>query len=165
MIPLFVYYALLGARALDEVVHRRWGRRHLVSLPFLLVTLITYAARYSTLPFGPIDSGVERPQSTELFSFVRQQTGPGDVVLFAKPRAFALYTGRRASAPYYPSDPCALWTYMREIGATYVVTGPSSRDVESVNLAAFVERYRDSLREVMRNREFAVLGVVRNPCP
>ncbi len=164
VIPLFAYYAILGARALDDVVHRRWGWRHLVSLPFLVVTLVTYAARYSTVPFGPIDSGVERPQSTELFSFVRQQTGPGDVVLFAKPRALALYTGRRASAPFNASDPCALWTYMREIGATYVVTGRSDRYFEAARLAAFVERYRDSFREVMRNREFAVLRVVRNPC-
>ena len=165
MIPFFVYYALAGARALDESLQRRWGRRHVATLAFLTVTLLTYVARYSTLPLGPIDSGVERPEGIELFSFVRQKTAPQDIILFSKPRVLALYTGRRASAPYYPSDPCALWTYLRQIGATYVVTGPTGPYMESEKLAAFVAHYPDSFREMMRNREFAVLRVVHDLCP
>jgi len=165
VIPFFVYYALAGARALDEALQRRWGRRHVATLAFLTVTLLTYVARYSTLPLGPIDSGVERPEGIELFSFVRQKTAPQDIILFSKPRVLALYTGRRASAPYYPSDPCALWTYLRQIGATYVVTGPTGPYMESEKLAAFVAHYPDSFREMMRNREFAVLRVVHDLCP
>ncbi|MBI4420549.1 MAG: hypothetical protein HY560_06955 [Gemmatimonadetes bacterium] len=164
VIPFFMFYALLGARAIDENIGRRWKQRHLAFAAVVGISLLSYVARYSTLEFGPIGSGVERPESAELFAFVRQETGPEDVVLFSKPRALALYTGRRASVPHYPSDPCALWAYIREIGATYVITGPTGSHIQSLRLAAFVERFRDGFQEVMRNRDFAVLRVARNPC-
>lgn len=69
--------------------------------------------------------------SMYIFEYVRTATEPDDVFVFSKPRALALFTGRPASAPFSPADPCRLWGYLREIGASYVVTGPHEPTVDA----------------------------------
>ena len=81
-----------------------------------------------------------------------------------KPRALGLYTGRQASAPFNPADPCLLWRYVAEIGASYIVTGPDEPDFDVAYLHRFVDQYRGDLRLLWHNGEVAVYRVERNPC-
>ncbi len=69
-----------------------------------------------------------RKKSLELFSFIRTHTTPNDVFIFRKPRAFALFTGRRASI--YPNADTAVvfCSYIKAIGATYLITAPALDD-------------------------------------
>jgi len=166
VVPFFFAYGLAGARAIDGRLERRLGVRHLVFTAFLAAVTLSYAARYTTLQFGPFPHGVATAESGELFHLVKTSTTPGDVFLFSKPRALALFTGRRASAPFIAADPCDLWRYMKEIGVSYVVTGPESDPFNrgAVYLRRFVSRFADDFTLVMSNREVAVYRVARDPC-
>ena len=147
-------------------MERRIGRRRIVLGGFLAAVLMSYAGRYSTLGFGPLDEGIANRESVELFEFVKASTAPGDVFLFSRPRALALYTGRSASAPYRPTDPCQLWQYLSEIRASYLITGPASDpfNADAEYLRQFVSRFRGDFREMMANRDLAVYRIERNPC-
>jgi hypothetical protein len=57
---------------------------------------------------------------------VQEQTDARAVFLFQKPRAFALYTGRRALAHHQADDKQRLGRVLRNHGATHVVVYHSS---------------------------------------
>lgn len=167
VLPFYFYFCLLGVRWLDAAAARRGMPRHAALAVFLAAVLVSYGARYSTLDFGPLPEGIAKKESTELFEFVAAATGPQDVLVFSKPRALALMTGRRVSGPYSPADPCDLWRYMREIGATHVVTGPEPDpfNEDAAYLRQFVARFDRDLQPVMANADVAVYRIERNPCP
>src|SRR6266511_849781 len=160
LLPFYLYSCLLVIRGLEAAL----GPRRHVPLAFLAIVALVYGARYSTLRYGPLADGVAAPESVELFRFVQQDTSPQDIFVFSKPRALALFTGRRASAPFTTDDPCRLWRYLTEIGATYVITGPDGLSQEAVFLERFVSRYPRAFVRVMGNRMLAVYRIVSDPC-
>ncbi|HEV8303589.1 MAG TPA: hypothetical protein VGQ25_01395 [Gemmatimonadales bacterium] len=164
VIPFYLLYCLRGTRDLDETVARRWGRKHLVLAGLSAAAAVTYAAQYSRVQFGGFPTGVARPENVAFFDFVKTATDSNAVFVFSKPRALALYTGRKASAPFDPADPCLLWRYFAEIGASYVVTGPDQPEFDVAYLHRFVDQYPDDLRPLWRNGEVAVYRIERNPC-
>lgn len=164
VIPFYFAYCLYGIQAADSAIERRWGRRRVCLLAFLGAVGVIYVSRYSTLPTGRFPRGVADEHSAQLFEFVRTATAPSDVFIFSKPRALSLFTGRRASAAFSPADRCALWQYMREIEATYVVTGPGALNPDVVYLQRFVEEFQPNFRLVLRNPDVAVYRVQRDSC-
>jgi 4-amino-4-deoxy-L-arabinose transferase-like glycosyltransferase len=167
VVPFYFCYCLLGVRWIDTAAGGRWAARNAVLGVFLVALLVSYAGRYSTLQFGPLPEGIAKKESRELFEFVGTATDPDDVLVFSKPRALALMTGRRVSGAYRPVEPCQLWQYMREIGASYVVTGPDQDpfNEDAVYLRRFVAQFGGDLRRVMANRDLAVYRIERDPCP
>ena len=105
--------------------------------------------------------------ATILFEFVRASTRSQDVLVFSKPRALALMTGRRVSGPYNPANPCEMWKYVSRIEAGYIITGPDPDpfNEEAAYLREFVARFEPDLRRVMVNSSLAVYRIERNPCP
>jgi hypothetical protein len=167
IVPFYFCYCLLGVRWVDAAAERRWNARNAVLAVFLVVVLVSYSGRYSTEQFGPLPEGIAKKESKELFEFVITATGPNDVLVFSRPRVLALMTGRKVSGGYSPVDPCRLWQYMSDIGASYVITGPA-RDPfneDAVYLRQFVADFDDDLRRVMANQDLAVYHIERNPCP
>jgi hypothetical protein len=164
VIPFYFGCLLLGIRSMDSAIAKRSRRKYASLVASLVVIGATYAGRYSTLPSGRFTEGIADDQSVEMFNYVRTATAPTDVFVFSKPRALSLYTGRSASAPFSPSDPCALWQYIREIDASYVVTGPGALNSDVVDLQRFVEKFRPNFRLALENQDLAVYRVERNPC-
>jgi 4-amino-4-deoxy-L-arabinose transferase-like glycosyltransferase len=167
LIPVLPFYfgcCLLGIAGVDAALEKYWGRKHACLLTSIAVVGVIYVSHYSILPSGSISPGIADAQSVQLFDFVRTATAPRDVFVFNKPRALALFTGRRASAPFSPADPCALWQYIREIDATYIVTGPVADDSGVIYLQGFVEKFRPNLQVVLRTRDLAVYRIASEPC-
>ena len=98
------------------------------SLALLLFSLLSFGAAYSAADFGPLKGGIETPAARELFEFVRTHTEPADVCVFFKPRALALYTGRRSSAFPLGRDEEELWQYADSIGAKFIIVRLDSAD-------------------------------------
>ncbi len=164
VVPFYVLYLLLGARVLDAVAHRRWGKRNTILAGLVAAVAVTYAGQYSTAQFGRFPTGVGRPESVAFFEFIKEGTDSNAVFVFSKPRALAFFTGRRASAPFSPADPCLLWRYMAEIGASYVVTGPDEPYFDVAYLHRFVDQYREDLPLVWQSKDVAVYRIKRNSC-
>jgi hypothetical protein len=163
VIPIYLACCLLGASSIDRVMAGRWGARHLALGVLIAVIGVTYAARYTTLPMTRVPGGIAKRESTELFDFVKTSTQPDDVIVFSRPRALALFTGRTVTPPPRAGDPCRLWSYMRSVRATYVVTGPGAANEEAVSLARFVGEYAANLHELMHNADVAVYRVDSAP--
>lgn len=127
-------------------------------LALLLFSLCSFAAAYAATDFGPFRSGIQTRPATELFEFVRMQTRPDDVCLFFKPRALALYTGRRSSAYPLGTDEHEFWRYAGSIGAKLIIVRQDAaqrtdEDQTAEMAAPFAAR---DIEEVFRNSMFRV---------
>lgn len=56
-----------------------------------------------------------------MFNYVRQNTPADSVIIFEKPRALGLLAQRKSSIWPVTNDPERIWSYLRQIGATYAV--------------------------------------------
>lgn len=125
IIPIYLHYACLGALELRTLrIGRGWRYA-----PLMLVGVIalSYAFKYTTIDYGPLQEGISKEESRELFQYIREHTEGSDVIIFRKPRALALITGRRTAVypmpPYASSGGEEAWEYFHHIGARYFVAG------------------------------------------
>jgi hypothetical protein len=163
VIPIYLACFVLGVTAVDETIARRWGRLHIVPGLLLAAVAVTYIARYSTLPFGHLQEGIAKPESVELFDFVKASTRRDDVLVFSRPRALSLFSERTVTPPSRSADPCGFWRYIQRVGANYLVTGPGMANEEAKYLAYFVRDFARNLRQVMQNADVAVYRVESAP--
>lgn len=153
LLPLYAAYVLHGIHGAAAVCPRA------VVLPagvgLTAAVLASYAGQYTRMEFGSLHEGVGKAETVELFEYVRGHTTDDEVFVFQKPRALALFTGRKASALHTPASDDELWAYLDRVHAGYVIVSPLFADNYRL-LRPFVERNADRLREVYENRDFAV---------
>lgn len=165
VLPLYVYY---GLRGLDHRwIASRAGLRRAVAAILAVAIGLTYAGRLAGLPRGPLAEGVAKRQSLELFDYLRNSTSKDDVIVFIKPRAMALFTGRKASV-YHRAEDQALWDYFRQIRASRLVVVENDHAMAGAEtpemldfLRKFVQRNNKRLERVFRNSDFSVYRFVR----
>jgi hypothetical protein len=124
ILPLFFLWVAEGLHRLESTSLRRLEKPTAATLT--LAVLLSYAGWFSRTDTGPIHEGVSAPEAVALFDWVQKNTNEGDVFLFQKPRAFALYTGRHALAHHSTDDHRHLAQILRIHGATHVVIHHSS---------------------------------------
>ncbi|MGI8551664.1 MAG: ArnT family glycosyltransferase [Dehalococcoidia bacterium] len=159
VVPLYLYYALIGVKALAG-----WHPPRLEPFAVLILLLVvagTYAGWYTTADFGAMTSGVDTPTTTELFHYVNADTRSDSVFIFYDPRTLALYTDRQASI-YHPTSDDNLWRYIREIGASYIIVGRIFPEDQTV-LHPFVTRSQQYLTLTYTNRDFDVFRITDRP--
>jgi hypothetical protein len=122
LLPILPLFFLWAAEGLHRLASTSLGRLEKPAAAVLsLSVLLSYAGWYSRMELGPIRNGVRSPEAVALFDWVHRQTDGRDLFLFPKPRAFALYTGRRALAHHAADDPQRLWHTLHKHGVTHVV--------------------------------------------
>jgi hypothetical protein len=165
IVPLYILYAVLGAQQVSAMPATPVLRYTAVAAAAVIT--LSYVAKFSTMEYGRLSSGVGTPESKELFQFVRQQTEPDSVIIFRKPRALALFSDRKASVYPKPSPPIsswddAAWKYFRDIDARYLILAASwhadgaSERRENEWITQFVERYSERCERIFANRDFTV---------
>src|SRR5262249_51023732 len=149
-----------------QAVSRREEVKSRVFMVMVTVILAIYVAQYTKLDFRPIREGIGKRETRQLFDYLKTNTSEGDVFIFRKPRAMALYTGRKTAAAHQPRDDQELWSYFSQIKAAYLVLGPEDLDHDYYTyFKRFVGRYPDQLREVYANTDFTVYRITGKPGP
>ena len=156
ILPIVIALALAGAHLI--ATHLPHRQRYI--LPAALVLTVYYAALF--VRNTPNDEAATCEACMEMFVYVRTQTAPDTVIVFAKPRAMALLGGRASWRPAqrYTSD--ELTHKLGKMGANVVVVGtPGSNFAEKYPAVPSVtERIRDSGAEILfRNSMFEVVRI------
>lgn len=160
VVPFYIFYSLLGLKALPS--HK--GQRRVAITAVAVAVLMTYLSGYSAHNFREIPNGVTRPEAGEFFDYIKQKTGERDVIIFTKPRALALFTGRQTS--FYPMllDDKGIWKYFGRINATHIVLGPEGVEpYDQAFLSKFLDRYKGYVREEYSNAAFKVYRITGMP--
>jgi hypothetical protein len=152
-------------------LERPWFAAHGRKVAWLAPALATAAlvscvARFSALDLGPIEEGPHRSESMAMFEYIADHTAGDDVIVFAKPRALALFTGRRAAIFHRTDDDRRLWYFFDRIHATYIVAFANDRplaDDEERSMAEFLRDFIDRngprLESVYANADFRVYKI------
>lgn len=157
VVPFYIFYSLQGIRLLAE--QRPFRTVALGGLAAAVV--LTYAFGYSVYSFKEMPNGISSKEAVEFLGYINRNTAPNDVVIFGKPRALSLYTGRKSS--FYPvvrDDDQAIWNYFRKINATYIVSGPLGIEPsEDEFLTGFLSRNLSHVHEEYANAVFKVYRI------
>lgn len=154
VLPAYCLYVVEGACRLHE--RRAGAGKWLWALGAVVV--LAYAGRYTRLDWGRLRVGIGTEATQGLFRYVGTELPPDAVVVFRKPRALALFTGRRATMYHPPERGRDLWAWLREAGVTHVVTGRNF-DLDREVLIPFVRAGADRLERVWGNETFDVYRV------
>jgi hypothetical protein len=112
------------------------------------------------VPLRRPPEGVGTPDAVALWSAVDRITAPGDLVLFQKPRALALFASRRASGVHDTRSNEETQSYIREVGARYAILGPDDKVfLHQDRIRRLIEAEPDQFEAVYANREFTLYRI------
>ena len=162
--PLYLFYAFLGLR--HPWLARRVRFQQAIAGVLALAIAVTYGMRLSALDRSPLAEGIAKRESQELFENVRELTQPGDLVVFVKPRAMALFTGRKSMSYHQAQRDEDLWTSLQQHGAKWLVVVdndealvPDQDRAKMQYLRQFVRRNPARLTPVYRNADFSLYAI------
>lgn len=141
ILPLWLLYAGLG---FEHLLTRL--RRHAPALAQGVAVatagglLLIYGVRAAKIiaADGPAPDGPYTASAQELFEFVRARTPADATLVFFKPRALALYTGRCALAPA-PQSPPGVAAQLDRVGVQYAVATVDATLPNAGSLVALVK--------------------------
>ena len=153
LLPILPLYFVYGLEGFKRII-KPFGTlsRPAIIIVLLLFCGVTYAGEFRKEARQPAEANVYDPAAQELFSFLRAQTQPSEILIFPKPRSLALFTNRPV-ASFGPGEaPEDSANFMRSLHATILVSpesGPPS-------WGSFLATYRSQLIEVFHNSEYQV---------
>ncbi len=157
LLPLILFYAVVGFRRAERRVGR-FGR--VLAVVAAVACAAQYSARFAAFDYGPLREGVEEPRARAFLASVRQHTSAEGLILFGKPRALALLTGRRSAEPCRELTDADCWMRIRRLGATRIGMGPFN---DEHRVKALVERSRSQLEPLYTNGRYALYRIRIQP--
>ena len=150
VMPFLVRYMIIGLGML-RIDNAR--TRNMIAVAFGLLVLVQYlppiakmAARSTVVIEGP-----QEKESVEAFTFIKSNTPENAVIVFRKPRALALYTGRTCWANEQTEDYNFLENRFNSIKARYILVNSS---VSDETIKDYIAVNKDKVRPVWENTKF-----------
>ncbi len=183
--PLFIYYLFIGISSFGLLKKRK--STGVVTVAFIVLICVYYgmgawahsgytkkeikktsSTRKITNTITMRGEGPYKKESLELFDYIRKNTDDEDLIMFFKPRALYLYTGRRSSTYYTSMERWKLYEYrdyMHLVGATVLIECHFPEDNSGYSpddfIAILEEKYTDGIRKVYFNPDFTVYRINR----
>jgi hypothetical protein len=155
MVPLgflFVYYTAIGLQAINlRNIFPRFKKLQWLSVPVLALFipgLVQIAANRGKLPDGP-----QTKSAMEMFSYLDKNIPKQAVIVFAKPRALALYAGCTAMADPFTTDPTKIYLQMLDSRAEYLLI---HNNLTSPHIQRFTGMVHDRIVKQYQNRDFTL---------
>ncbi len=157
------YYLFNGV--LQGLAALNTRRRYQIGGAVLLALLAAGLPQLSAARFTTYTSGPETPYAQALFAAIRQNTSPADKLVFFKPRAMALYTGRACSGFDRFSSDEQLEAWLAELQPQYLV---AERVLSEYTLAdgrfyleEYANRHAGQFELVYENADFKLFRVLK----
>jgi 4-amino-4-deoxy-L-arabinose transferase-like glycosyltransferase len=153
VLPIYLTYVMLGITGAVERGKARKTRALFVGVAVCVA--ISYFGGLRERPWQASLANVNDASAQELFTFLRSQTQPSDLLLFSKPRSIALFSGR-ATASLGAEEPTnESVRFLRENDVRFVIE--AAWNPASYRRLLFEDGAQFS--EVFRNRDFRVFRV------
>jgi hypothetical protein len=123
LLPIIPVYFLFIVEGLSVILTRlNRSVSFINAILIILAGLISwsYISSYQGVFPRPV-SAMEQTSTQELFSYVKKETAPDDVIVFFKPRVLALYTGRSSVAIAAPGKEIDPLDRMRQFGVDWII--------------------------------------------
>jgi hypothetical protein len=121
VLPLYFAYGFEGLHRICTAAGRLGQPAILCSV--MLLAGGSYAGEFKEESKRPAEPNVADRDAQEMFSFLRNETQKSEVVIFAKPRILALFTGRNTASLSFDESAKDSASFMRNVNATIMVQG------------------------------------------
>jgi hypothetical protein len=119
MLPLYFAFGIEGLAAFGKRFNPPTPRS-LIALSLALIG-VAYLGAYHWKTQQPHLGDVQDPEAQQLFSYLRNNTRPGDLLVFQKPRTLALFTNR-STTMLAPGEPAAAaQSFFAAVNAKFLV--------------------------------------------
>jgi hypothetical protein len=157
LLPILPLYLACGLQEFARIVNPLGRLSRTVSFVLLLLFVsATYAGGERRLSYRPLEPNVRDAAAQELFSFLRANTQPSEVLVFPKPRILALFTSRPVAMLAPDESPEEAYRFVKSIHATVLVTATWSQSPGK----AFLEINKSRLREIFHNSEYQAYRIL-----
>jgi 4-amino-4-deoxy-L-arabinose transferase-like glycosyltransferase len=158
MVPLgfiFLYYAALGMKRIKlppsfSAFRLQLGTAILFLILFLPGIISIAASSGNTL------AGPQQKSAGEAFAYISKNTPENAVIVFAKPRALALYTNRNGLADPFSADPTVMFNEITASRATHLMV---HTELTQENMNRLVRIMKDRLTRIWGNSEFTLYKI------
>jgi len=157
LMPIYVGFALWAVQVMGK---RSPNRARLILAGLTVLAGLGFASIYTTTPMRGGPEGVGTPDAVGLWQAVERITSSEDVILFQKPRALALFTGRRSTAIHDAGSDQEVLDYVRGVDARYAIVGPDDPAfLYQERIRHAIEADPGTFSLVYRNPEFAMYRI------
>jgi hypothetical protein len=158
MVPLgflFLFYAAHGLKDIQFIAGLPAWKKAL--LPGIFILLMFLPGLMSIARSGSnILEGPQQPEAIEMFGYVNKNVPAGSVVVFAKPRALALYTSCCGMADPITTDPTLIHKQVIEAGASHLLI---SNKLTSEPMMRYSRVMQGRLNKLWENKEFVLYKI------
>ncbi len=123
LVPLgfiFLFYAVVGLKSVQLLHGISAGKKAVVIGVVILLLFMPGIVSIARSGYKILE-GPQQKSSIEAFTFISKNIAPESVVVFAKPRALALYAGCHSMADPFTKDPTLIHRQVTEAKATYLL--------------------------------------------
>lgn len=159
MVPLgfvFLFYAAIGLQTLNLWPQIAGYRKALVS-GFLILFLFAPGIYKICISGSNILEGPQRPLVAETFSYIRQHVPSDSIVVFAKPRALALYGGCKSMVDPFTTDPTLFHLHLLKAKARYLLI---SHKLTGETMKRYVRLMQPRLAKEWENADFVLYRIL-----
>jgi 4-amino-4-deoxy-L-arabinose transferase-like glycosyltransferase len=119
VLPIYLTYMVLGITEAIEGWKKPKARALVAAVAVCMA--ITYFGGLRQRPWQAALANVNDTSAQELFTFLRSQTQPSDLLLFSKPRSLALFSGRAVGSLGVEEPAGESVRFVRENGVRFVI--------------------------------------------
>ncbi len=152
--PFLLYYMVTGLKQIHLGIH---ANRKVLVIAGGLFVLLQYqhsiskiiAQQPSTLQ-GPQEAG-----SIETFEYIRQHIPENSIIIFKKPKALALYTGRKTASTAYYQSSSEVKNMVTLLGAGYLLLNhDNDPDLGDEPMKKYTDDFKKEVDLIWQNNKF-----------
>jgi hypothetical protein len=158
MVPIgfiFLLYAAQGFKMLnlDTIAPKRW-----VTIALAIAIFMLYVPGiFQVCKAGnQVLEGPQQIAAKEAFAFIQGNVPAKEIVVFAKPRALALYSGCRSLCDPFTNDPTKLHAEISNAGANYLLI---HKTLTAQKMHRYVQVMKNRLTTVWANSDFTLYRI------
>lgn len=152
---LLLFYAAHGFRSIN-IPYMVSGRHKVLTLGAIMMLLflpgiVSVTASRNTILEGPQDK-----ETTQAFQYISKNLPDSSAIVFFKPRALALYTGKQGFADPFPGDPTLIYLQLHEINADFILI---HNQLTSESMKRYARIIKNRTTEIWKNKKYRLLRI------
>lgn len=158
MVPIgfiFLFYVAEGLKLINLEMFTK--KQRLLRVTAVAIFILYIPGIIQVIKSGnQVLEGPQKKESAEVFDYIKRNVAVTDVIVFAKPRALALYTGCRSLCDPFTTDPTKLHTEINTAGADYILI---HKMLTSEKMHRYVQVMMNRLTVVYTNNDFTLYRI------
>jgi hypothetical protein len=150
VLPFIMFYIVKGLKSFTLSRHIN---QYILTMGIALLCLLSYRTGITRIMNSQqqILQGPQEPEAVEAFDYIKKNTKNNDTIVFIKPRALTLYTGRYSFTNHPAQDSTSLTKRINLLKSRYFLL---TSDMDNSALRNYITKRKDGIMLKFKNSKF-----------